>query len=163
MLASRAPVVAELLIASVATVLVATSPPSPKPVHRQRLHVVHVELASPLSPVRHGCGVTGELATMYRDHEFGAVALALDSCRDADLMRALDGAYQIASASDADLSDRFVAVREAYRIDLAFGGAHSNELADAEKMIAARYANQLLRTHDVDEAQRVANIAAALR
>jgi hypothetical protein len=161
MLASRAPVVAELLIASIATALVALSqPPTPtKPVHRETMHVVHVELASP--PRRHAtCALTGELAELYRDRDFGAVALSLGSCSEADLMRELDRTYAIATASDADLGARFDAVREAYRIDLAFGGAHSSELVDAEKMIGARYINEL---HDVDEAQRVSRIVAALR
>jgi hypothetical protein len=181
MLASRAPVVAELLIASVATALVAmTLPPedggsfaaarvvdasldsprtgSPPP---SEMRVVHVELRS--APRTRDCSLSGNRGALYRARDFGAVALALGSCSGADLMRELDRTYMIATAVDADLRDRFDAVREAYRIDLAFGGAHSSELVDAEKMIAARYVNELTRTHDALRFVDVSHIALALR
>ncbi len=167
MLASRAPVVAELLIASVATALVAMSLPpadgssldATRVASRSEMRVVHVELRS--APRARDCSLSGDRGALYRARDFGAVALGLGSCSDADLMRELDRTYTIATAVDADLRDRFDAVREAYRIDLAFGGAHSSELVDAEQMIAARYVNELTRKHD--EAKRVSRIALALR
>jgi hypothetical protein len=158
MLATRVSIVAELLIAAAATVLIAVTPSrSSPPVHRESMHVVHVELMS--APHKRDCSLSGNRSAMYRARDFGAAALALGSCSEADLMRELDRTYTIATAVNADLRDRFDAVREAYRIDLAFGGEHSSELLDAEKMIAARYANTL---GNPDEAQRVARIVAAL-
>jgi hypothetical protein len=180
MLATRASIVAELLIASVATVLVAMSSPYaasssmshhelplrwscalPMPTQHEAMRVVHVELRS--APAKRDCSLGGTRAAMYRDRDFGAVALALGSCSEAELMRELDRTYALATASDADLGARFDAVREAYRVDLGFGGAHSSELLDAETMIGARYMNELMRRHDADAAFRVERIITALR
>ena len=149
MLATRVSIIAELILAAAATGLIAMTPEpargravDPSIPHPAELRVVHVELMS--APHKPDCSLSGKRAALYRDRDFGAAALSLGTCRDADLMRALDRAYTIANAATADLADRLVAAQEAYAIDLAFGGVHSDELKDAEAMLAARRANQLV-------------------
>ncbi|HEX4451123.1 MAG TPA: hypothetical protein VH143_09650 [Kofleriaceae bacterium] len=133
MLASRAPVVAELLIAGIAMALVALSPPRPAPAHapahRELLRVVHVELGSP--PAKLDCSgpLPPNLGAMFRDHEFDAVANAVGACRDTqELLRQLARSYAVATSVHARLEDRFHATQEAIKLDIAFGGAHVDEL-----------------------------------
>jgi hypothetical protein len=147
MLASRAPVVAELVIASVATALVALSPPrpAPAPAHHETLRVVHVELMSPPPPAKLDCSgpLPPKLDAMYRDREFDAVANAVAACRDTrELMQQLARSYAIATNRHARFEDRFDAVQEAIKLDIAFGGANTNELDGLLGDIAREYVSK---------------------
>jgi hypothetical protein len=162
MIATRASIVAELVITGAMTALVALFPPraAPAPVHREELRVVHVELMS-ASPAKldRSAPLPPRLAAMYARRDFAALERSLGDCRDMkQLLQQLERSWAIAVDRHETLDQRFQATHDVLELDIAFGGAHTAELEQTLGDLAREYN----RDHPAEAAARRARLDAAL-
>jgi hypothetical protein len=162
MLATRASIIVELVIAGAATGLIAISAPraAPARLHREELRVVRVELMS-APPAKLDCSapLPPRLAAMYARRDFAALERSLGDCRDTkELLQQLERSWAIAVDRHETLDQRFEATQDALKLDIAFGGAHTAELEQTLGDLAREYNHD----HPAEAAARRARLDAAL-
>lgn len=165
MLAVRAQILVELIVAAAATALLASSPAAPTHAFVAPALPRAVIEPSPVAPADlDACWKLPAVAdAAYRANHFAAAARAVPSaCDSATLLHYLSLAWEIAMDRGANVVDRFEALEQARTLDLAFGGAHADELDAAMRLVAPRAADALDARGDADSARRARAIAQLL-
>ena len=156
MLAVRASVVVELLAAATALVLIASSPT--RPTHAFAMPTPpRIEIPSPVE-----IDPCATLPAAYRESHFRAAVRALPAtCKAAsELLGKLADEWAIGMNRRGDPDERFEALEQARRHDLALGGAHADAIDDAMRTVVVRAAISYLAAHQSHDA---ANAVATAR
>ena len=156
MLALRTSGIAELIIATAATLSLATVRPAPAE-HPFAVPVTTVITTNrPTEPSVQCWDLAGVARDAYVTHAFATAASLLpDECAHtgAQLLVQLDRLWR--TAQNGDLDERYHALVNATAIDLTFGGILAAELDQQDRAIVPQLAVQLVRQHRCDEAETV--------
>jgi hypothetical protein len=150
MLAVRASVVVELIVAAMATVLLASSPAPPtRAFAMPTLPHVEIRPVPPVVAVDTCSTLPATVDREYRASHFRAAGRALPaSCKDAiELLARLADEWAIGMNRAGSPDERFDALEQARRHDLALGGAHADAIDDATRAVVVRAAVAFTAEH----------------
>jgi hypothetical protein len=155
-LALRTSGIAELIVATAATLSLATVRPTPA---KQPLAVPVTTVITtnrPTEPSVQCWDLAGVARDAYVTHAFATAASLLpDECAHtgAQLLVQLDRLWR--TAQNGDLDERYHALVNATAIDLTFGGILAGEIDHEERVTVRPLARQLVEQHRCDEAESV--------